>query len=58
MAAYSALLDRAIAAIVAVKDQKDLDSLFTGRTTTALSGRVAGLEDFELVAFIAVQDVA
>lgn len=58
MAAYSALLDRAIAAIVAVKDQKDLDSLFTGRTTTALTGRAAGLEDFELVAFIAVQDVA
>ncbi|MDQ3525842.1 MAG: SNF2-related protein [Chloroflexota bacterium] len=55
MAAYSALLDQAIAAIIDVKADKDLDSLFTGRETSALTGAVAGLDDFELVCFLVVQ---
>lgn len=58
MASYSELLDQAIAAIIDVKADKDLDSLFAGRETTALSGTISGLDDFELVCFLVVQDMA
>jgi hypothetical protein len=58
MAAYSKLLDQAIAAIIDVKADKDLDSLFAGRETTALSATISGLDDFELVCFLVVQGVA
>ena len=34
----------------------DIDSLFTGGSTTALTQTIAGLDDFELTAFIAVVD--
>jgi hypothetical protein len=56
MAKYSALLDRAIAAIVQVKADKDVESVFAGRETTALTGGITGLDDFELVCFLVVQD--
>jgi hypothetical protein len=36
---YSGLLGQAIRSIVAIKEDKDLDSLFTGRTTASLPGR-------------------
>jgi superfamily II DNA or RNA helicase len=58
MAKYSALLDRAIAAIVQVKADKDVESVFTGHETTALTGGITGLDDFELVCFLVVQDSA
>lgn len=58
MAKYSALLDRAIAAIVQVKADKDIESVFAGRETTALTGEINGLDDFELVCFLAVQKAA
>jgi SNF2 family DNA or RNA helicase len=57
MRAYSALLDRAIRSIVDTKEEKDLDSLFTGTRTTALTNTIAGLDDFELMSFLVVQDV-
>lgn len=56
MAKYSALLDQAIAAIVQVKADKDVESVFTGRETTALTGGINGLDDFELVCFLVVQE--
>jgi hypothetical protein len=55
MGAYSALLDRAIAAIIEVKADKDLDTLFAGRQTTALTDTIDGLDDFELVCFLVIQ---
>lgn len=55
MEAYSELLDQAIATMVELKEDKDLDSLFTGHKTTALTHTIAGLEDFELINFIIVQ---
>ncbi|MGH8157307.1 MAG: helicase-related protein [Rhodanobacter sp.] len=58
MASYSELLDQAIAAIIDVKADNDLDSLFAGRETTALTGTISGLDDFELVCFLVVQDMA
>lgn len=57
MSLYSSLLGNAIRSIIDVKEDKDLDSLFSGGKTTALVDPIAGLDDFELVSFIAVQEV-
>jgi hypothetical protein len=54
MAAYSDLLSSAIRSMIEVKAEKDLDSLFSGGRTTALTNTIAGLRDFELIAFIVV----
>lgn len=54
MAAYSALLTRAIQSMIEVKEESDIESLFSGRRTTALVDAIAGLEDFELIAFLVV----
>jgi len=56
MSAYSELLDAAIRSIIEVKEDKDLDSLFTGKQTTALTHTIAGLDDFELLSFIVIQE--
>ena len=53
---YSDLLDQAIRSIIQVQDEKDLDSLFTGSRTSALTNPIAGLDDFELLSFIVVQE--
>ena len=55
MDAYSHLLDQAIATMVELKEEKDIDSLFTSNKTTALTNTISGLEDFELINFIVVQ---
>jgi len=55
MEQYSDLLNSAVKSMVEVKEQKDLDSLFSAGPTTALVGEVAGLDDFELIAFIVVR---
>ena len=54
MRAYSDLLGMAIRSMIDVKEEKDLDSLFTGGKTTALLNTISGLDDFELVAFLIV----
>ncbi|HHM4315215.1 helicase-related protein [Pseudomonas aeruginosa] len=58
MQAYSNLLDQAIHSMIEVKEEKDIDSLFSGGKTTALVDTIAGLDDFELITFIVIQDVA
>lgn len=58
MKRYSDLLDQAIKTMIDVKEEKDLDSLFTPGKTTALTGTISGLDDFELITFIVVQAVA
>ena len=55
MKVYSDLLDQAIRSMVDLKEDKDLDSLFSGGRTTALVNTIAGLDDFELVAFLVIQ---
>ena len=55
---YSNLLDQAIRSMVDVKEEKDLDSLFSGGKTTALVNTIAGLDDFELITFLVIQDQA
>ena len=55
MESCSELLHRAIRSMIAVKEEKDIDSLFTGGSTSALSHTIKGLEDFELVAFLIIE---
>lgn len=54
MQAYSDLLGKAIRTMVEVKEERDIDSLFSGGKTTALTQTIAGLDDFELIAFLVV----
>ncbi|MEX1115317.1 MAG: helicase-related protein [Akkermansiaceae bacterium] len=57
MDACSALLSTAIRSMIALKEEKDIDSLFTGGKTSALLNTIQGLEDFELIAFLVVTEV-
>lgn len=56
MHTYSDLLGSAIRSLMDYKEDKDLDSLFTGGQTTALMNVVSGLNDFELIAFVVVRE--
>jgi hypothetical protein len=56
MGKYSDLLNSAIRSIISVKEEKDLDSLFTGGKTSALVNTISGLDDFELIAFLVVRE--
>ena len=56
MLIYSDLLGKAIRSMIDVQEDKDLDSLFSGGRTTALINTIAGLDDFELIAFLVVQE--
>ena len=58
MDTYSALLSDAISSMIEVKEERDLDSLFSGGHTTALTHTIAGIDDFELIAFIVVRENA
>lgn len=55
MQVYSDLLGKTIRTMIDVKEDKDLDSLFSGGHTTALVNTIAGLDDFELIAFLVIQ---
>lgn len=55
MQPYSDLLSQAIRSMIEVKDEKDIDSLFGGGRTTALTATIQGLDDFELIAFLVIE---
>lgn len=55
MDAYSELLNKAISSMMELKEEKDIDSLFSGGKTSALLNTISGLSDFELIAFLVVQ---
>lgn len=52
---YSDLLHSAIESIVTVKEEKDIDSLFSVGETTALTYNIKGLDDFELICFLVIK---
>ncbi|RMB51780.1 SNF2 domain-containing protein [Sphingomonas sp. PP-CE-3A-406] len=54
----STLLSTAIRSMIEVKEEKDIDSLFSGGKTTALVHSIAGLNDFELIAFLVIEEKA
>jgi hypothetical protein len=51
MGRYSQLLSDAIRSMIDVKEEKDIDSLFSGGRTSALVNAIAGLEDFRVDRF-------
>ena len=53
---YSELLGQAVRSMIDVKEDKDIDSLFSGTRTSALVDSIEGLDDFELIAFLVVMD--
>ena len=55
MTQYSDFLGQAIRSMVEVKEDKDIDSLFSGVNTTALVDTIKGLDDFKLIAFLVIQ---
>ncbi len=55
MSKYSGLLNKSIEAVLNVKDESDVDSLFTAGGTTALMNNIKDLEDFELLTFVVVK---
>lgn len=52
---YSDLLAGAIDSIITVKEESDIDSLFSLGETTALLGDIKGLDDFELITFLIIR---
>ena len=56
MQVYSELLSKTIRSMIEVKEEKDLDSLFSGGKTTALTNTINGLDDFELITFLVIQE--
>jgi len=54
MGKYSSLLTEAIRSMIDVNEERDVDSLFRPGHTTALVQTIAGLDDFELIAFLAI----
>lgn len=55
MGRYSELLHSAIGSIISVKEESDIESLFSDGETTALVGDVKGLDDFELITFLVIK---
>ena len=56
MTHYSELLDGAILSIINTQEEGDIDSLFSGGPTTALTNKIEGLDDFELITFLVVEE--
>jgi hypothetical protein len=52
---YSSLLSSAIDSIIQVKEDGDVDSLFTSERTSAMMDKISGLDDFELVSFLVIR---
>nr|MCR5731054.1 DEAD/DEAH box helicase family protein [Ruminococcus sp.] len=55
MGKYSELLGDAIASIIEVKDESEIDSFLSGRQMSFLSETINGLDDFELISFLVVK---
>ena len=55
MSQYSNLLGDAIASIIKVKDESDIDSFLGGGQISFLSSEIKGLNDFELICFLVVK---
>lgn len=52
---YNALLDDAVASILQVKEENDLQSLFKVGSKVLFQQRITGLDDFELIAFVVIK---
>ena len=52
---YSKLLGEAIASIIEVKDESDIDGFLGGGQVSFLTNEIRGLDDFELICFLVIQ---
>ena len=52
---YSDLLQKTIDSMVRIKEESDIDSLFSLGETTALTNEIKGLDDFELITFLVIR---
>jgi hypothetical protein len=52
---YSDLLNKAIASIVNVKEESDVDSFLDGFAGDLFEKRISGLDDFELICFLVIK---
>ena len=57
MTKYSVLLGKAIQSIISIKDESEIDSLFSDGGTAFGQGEIKGLDDFELIAFVVLKTV-
>ena len=55
MKKYSALLGDAIASIIEVKEESDIDAFLSGRQINFTSEIMKGLDDFELICFLVIR---
>lgn len=55
MGLYSELLSDAIDSIIHVKEESDIDSFLKGNQISFLSGKIKGLDDFELICFLVIK---
>lgn len=55
MSQLSKLLGDAIASIIEVKDESDIDSFLGGGQVSFLSNEIKGLDDFELISFLVIR---
>lgn len=52
---YSKLLGEAIASIIEVKDESDIDGFLGGGQVSFLTNEIRGLDDFELICFLVIR---
>lgn len=52
---YSKLLGEAIASIIEVKDESDIDGFLGGGQVSFLNNEIRGLDDFELICFLVIR---
>lgn len=57
MSKFSELLGEAIASIIEVKDESDIDSFLGGSQVSFLSNEIKGLDDFELICFLVIRNL-
>ena len=55
MSKFSNLLGEAIASIIQVKDESDIDSFLGGGQISFLTNDIKGLDDFELICFLVIK---
>ena len=55
MGKFSELLGDAIASIIEVKDESDMDSFLSGGQVSFLNNEIKGLDDFELICFLVIR---
>lgn len=55
MQEFSNLLSKAIETIIQTKDESDMETFFGGGEMSFIANKINGLNDFELVCFLAIE---